>query len=758
MPNELVDTIAQAPLPTQEHLFSKGLIMPFNCVNSGTRKLMFSTNLEQRLALNEPDVPYISTGYENEFGKYSSSFQIAEEDYTIIARIPKFSERPRDHYYMILLNQAGDQLSILERSDYQHVTESFGYIYDNTGIDILHENDIIKKGTILHRSRAFDEYNNRMDGKNLLALFVSSEETMEDSIIISESASKKLSSPLVHKFNIGFNVNDIPLNLFGNAQNYKVLPDIGEYTKDDILCAIRREQKEEAFYSQDFNRLSQIFLSDEKITVFGRVVDLDIQCNNPEMLDEIYYSQIAHYYNEHMRMCREIVEAVDTYRSGGNISLDYELQKVYSNCLAELNGSKFINERVYSGTILTVTVVEDINANVCDKITNRYGGKGVISRVKPDYMMPKTYDGETIDIQINICGVYGRENAGQLFELTYTYFSKNLVKSLCDEFSSMEENVRNILDFLEIVSPKQKKAVEEFFDKSSDDEVCQFISSIIDDGILYIDVDPGSDTPSLETIAQLHARFPWIQQEYLLMPLVDSTGKVQYVPSRRPLVYGYIYYYRLKQHSEEKFSVTSLSATNIKNENSRNKASKVYKAQFSRTPIRFGYMEMGDMSHMGVEWVIQVLMLYSASPEARMLCEQMMTGNPYDVDIELGNDSTNIGVQMFNAYLKTIGLALKFFKIPKQKLQPLLKKPFKFVPVQSKDAPHCPFIKYDPREYVDHDKVIAQAAERGKYKMPFKWIPFTLNTSLQEAVEKANAAWQADIEAEKKAKEMGEEG
>ena len=139
--SELSEAIAQAPLPTREHLFSKGLIMPFNCTNSGTRKLMFSTNLEQRLALNNPDVPYVSTGYENEFGQYSSSFKIAEENYSIIARIAKFSERPRDHYYMILLNEAGNELSLLERSDYQHVTESFGYIYDNTAIDILHEGE-----------------------------------------------------------------------------------------------------------------------------------------------------------------------------------------------------------------------------------------------------------------------------------------------------------------------------------------------------------------------------------------------------------------------------------------------------------------------------------------------------------------------------------------------------------------------------------------------------------------------------------------
>ena len=30
--------------------------------------------------------------------------------------------------------------------------------------------------------------------------------------------------------------------------------------------------------------------------------------------------------------------------------------------------------------------------------------------------------------------------------MTYTFYSKGLVKSLCDEYSSMEENVKNILD------------------------------------------------------------------------------------------------------------------------------------------------------------------------------------------------------------------------------------------------------------------------------------------------------------------------
>ena len=60
------------------------------------------------------------------------------------------------------------------------------------------------------------------------------------------------------------------------------------------------------------------------------------------------------------------------------------------------------------------------------------------------------------------------------------------------------------------------------------------------------------------------------------MPVVGSNGKIRYVCSRRPMVYGYQYIYRLKQYAEEKFSVTSLSATNVRNENSKSNSSNNY--------------------------------------------------------------------------------------------------------------------------------------------------------------------------------------
>ena len=121
----------------------------------------------------------------------------------------------------------------------------------------------------------------------------------------------------------------------------------------------------------------------------------------------------------------------------------------------------------------------------------------------------------------------------------------------------------------------------------------------------------------------------------------------------------------MKQYAEEKFSVTSLSSTNIRNENSRNNANKYYKGLYKKTPIRFGEMETGDMSHLGMETVIINLMINSVSPLGRRLMEQLLTGDPYNIDIQLTDDCKNRSVEIVNAYLKTMGVRLVFVKKPK---------------------------------------------------------------------------------------------
>ena len=211
----------------------------------------------------------------------------------------------------------------------------------------------------------------------------------------------------------------------------------------------------------------------------------------------------------------------------------------------------------------------------------------------------------------------------------------------------------------------QADYVRLYVNEDSEEECQYFIESILDDGIV-ISMQPFTTTVNIDTIRLIYDKFPWIEPYRLLVPMEDSNGNIRHIPARRPLIVGKIYNYRLKQYAEEKFSVTSLSATNLKNLNTRSKANKVYETKYTKTPIMFGFMESADMIHLGILYVVMNLMLYSNSPQARRLFEQLLIGDPYQIDIKLDHDSKNRNAEIINALLKNMGIQLRFVKRPKK--------------------------------------------------------------------------------------------
>lgn len=696
--------VQQREIENTNHILGKGLQMPFSASNSGSRKLMFGTQLEHRLPLLKPEVAFIQTGYEKQFGENSSSFCKSKESVKVIGSVAKFEWAPKHHYFIFAKGLESNNLYVFERKEYKHITENYGYLFNNDLFDSLEVGGVIPSETVIQKSMAFDEYNNRMDGRNLLTMYSANEDTMEDAIVISESASKKLASPLVKKVNIIINDNDIPLNLYGDSNSYKVFPDIGEESKNSILLGLRREKSEECLYSQSYSRLRELSISDERYTVSGKVVDVNIYCNAPNRLGEYAYNiQLKKYYDNHIRCCKEIVDLITPYIEDGYI-MDYDLHKLYSNSLGAINGKQYFSERVFSNIILEITLVEEINVLRGDKLSNRYGGKGITSKILPDNLMPKTLSGETVDVILNMCGVYGRENAGQLFEITLSYICIKLLDFIRMEILDVSQCIDMYLKLIEIVAPSMLESVQELFDSFSDEECIDYFRNITcTDKSIYLVIEPMTENMTIDKVNKLYETFSWIKPEPMLMPIKNSRGEIRYAPSRRPLVYGYQYIYRLKQYAEEKFSVTSLSATNIRNENSKSKSSNNYKALYSRTPIRFGDMETGNLIHLGAELVVQMLMLYSASPSARRLTSSMLTDDPFNVDVKLDMESKNRNVEILNVYLKTMGLKLVFEKIPKKKTTSISICPIEFYNGPNNGNNIDPMIIFNKDENVDFD-------------------------------------------------------
>lgn len=652
-------------LPDENYMLGRTLLQPFEPSNSGSRALMSSIHAEHFMVLSNGEVPIIQTGFETEFGRNSTSYVLSDADYRVIQKINKFTFN-NNHYYLIIQNIETGEYDVIERVTYKHNTESYGYMWDNSRLDALQPGMLITKDSIVKTSKGFDEYGNKMNGVNLLTMYLSCAQNMEDSIIISESAAQKLETNLIKSTGITINDNDILLNLYGDNNTHKAFPDIGERVQNGIFCSIRRVENNNILFSLSQQRQRDIMISDRNILLDGYVCDIDVYCNNTEALGESEYNQqLYKYYQEKINFCQRINDFVSPLAMNGKLS--YNLKKLYSRCRDALMGKEYYKEKQFNNVIMEVTVMQPLVMEPGDKLADRYGGKGVVSQILPDDRMPMLDNGRRIEIIKNQSTCINRENIGQLHEQSISFIGMRILDYFKTGTLSYTEMCNIWYDFVSMVDKDQAQLAKSIIDFNDENEAKVFIDSILmDDGII-ISTPPFTTPINIDTIREIYDKFDWIKPYHIMMPMEDSNGNIRYVPSRRRLVVGKIYNYRLKQYAEEKFSVTSLSATNLKNLNTRSKANKIYETKYTKTPIMFGPMESGDLAHLGMQYVVMNLMLYSSSPQARRLFEELLIGNPYDIDIKLDADSRNRNAEIINSLFKTMGLRLVFSKKPKEK-------------------------------------------------------------------------------------------
>ena len=697
----------EARIPAQEFTLGRALKQPFCNTNSGSRKIMQGIQMEQCVQIMNPEAPIVSTGYENQFGYMSSNFIVADNDYEVLAKISKFSFKPNDYYWLILYDREHNVLTMIERTPYHHITEFFGYLFNNDFLDDLCLHDVVNKGQVMKKTISYDEYNNRAEGLNLTTMYIACEDVKEDPIVISESAAQRFACPLISKIEIKINDNDILLNRYGKegTNEYKTFPDIGEQIQTNMFCAIRREMKdEESLFSQAWDRLREPMMNDKKyLCDEGTVIDINVYCNAPDKLNTMYSQQIKKYYEENMRCAKEFVKKVTPflYDEEGNkrdIRVSYELQKLFHNMAMVAQGTQYIQDKVFSNVSMEVFIQHSKPLHRGDKITDRYGGKGVISRVRPDALMPHYLkDGRwyPVDVLYSMCTCINRLNDGQLFETSVTYIGWQLIEYIKQNVKDYNVAFALIHRYLWLLNPDQADSLANLYrfdyggpdpmdpnyshPPDSDDNQYDrdiYIEQILHEGNIMVSMPPISSNMSIDKIRQIYAEFPFIKRYCpVSVPVKDSTGNYRMIYARRPIVIGYKYIFRLKQLAEEKFSAVSMASTNIRNENSKSKLAKTHNARYPSTPVRvYGEMESSTISsHVGPEIFIQEFNLNSSSPEARRLNETLLTGDPFAFNVELKEDCISQSADIVQAFLKVLGERLCFSKVKKYKFNPAMR-------------------------------------------------------------------------------------
>ena len=297
------------------------------------RSTMFTSHLKQFLNLLTPEVPFVFTNNENMVGKYSGGHKEAKHDLLVYRKIAKFDEiidTPRV-YKLFVYDKETKTYDIIERKVCEDLTENFGYDYINNVIDSFSEGDTITKDTVMYRSTSYDEDMNYGFGKNITVAYTLEPFTSEDAAIASRSLTESMASIETETMRIGLNNNDFLLNIYGDKNEYKVLPDIGEKVSNKIAVTRRQFNNQLLFDFKD-SSLREIHEGDSiyYIDKDVEIIDITIYNNNEQLSDTPFYHQILTYYEAQKKYYQEILDTCEEIMDSGekySREIDYEYKR-----------------------------------------------------------------------------------------------------------------------------------------------------------------------------------------------------------------------------------------------------------------------------------------------------------------------------------------------------------------------------------------------------------------------------------------------
>lgn len=317
----LIDPTVRVNEMTPEILAGHAL-NPFAPNNAPARSVMYASHFAQRLVISGSEPNSIQTGVEEEFGKYTFGIRMPE-DGTILRVIQRYPVGgPGDTIgfnpetlviYRVQATGVIDCFTIPYHSDH-HPT--FGFQYETKeAYSTLTPGSSYAKDTVFADSPAVKGESNYTYGVNLNVAYMSHPNVGLDGYVINRDALKHLKFKIYETRVVEFGANEFPINLYGDDQNYKAIPEIGDYIRDDgLVCVLR---KLDPYFSpalvsvEDTQRIDHMF--DRKVYSrpgVGRVVDMTVihSDNVNRQLPEQMTEQLVKYSDALIRFHREIVD------------------------------------------------------------------------------------------------------------------------------------------------------------------------------------------------------------------------------------------------------------------------------------------------------------------------------------------------------------------------------------------------------------------------------------------------------------------
>ena len=410
-------------------------INPFGSSNSSSRGYMTLSHIGSSLSLIKPEIPYALSGLEEELAK--TTFGIVAPcdmiiiNYHIVYNNTRNELMTEDDIYSVNLiykdiNKGNVINSILVKR-FDNYDTKFGFEHRFTPLlsRILDGQDVgvIKQGTSFTMTNSEVEPGVYGYGLHAVVSTASHPDVAEDAITISTDLRERSGYYIYKTYDIAVKANTVPLNQYGDDENYLSLPKVGDKLEGGIIFATREINS--GSYAALFNKkaLKEVDVHHDTIypldkgvaEVIGITVIRNSRRNN-EMMDGVY-EQLADLADDFDTDASAFVGIANDLEKQCFVK-KWDIDDVLHTDIVyfkKLDSPEIIRKE---GRVdlppytIKIEVRYKRYPDVGAKVANRHGGKGVISNVTPSERMPVDENGLRADMIISDVSSTHRMNLG----------------------------------------------------------------------------------------------------------------------------------------------------------------------------------------------------------------------------------------------------------------------------------------------------------------------------------------------------------
>lgn len=456
-----------------ERLYSFQAINPLVVNNSSSRCVMSGSHMSQLAILTDGDEPIIQSGLEKQFSDNTWSVKI-ENDSRVVAIIERYDGITADTVSEVtevviivddLVTGMLDYYSVPYKFTL-HQNYGFKYIWNNDVLMSLTIGSILRAGTILADSPTVRKNNGYAFGLNANMAMVTIPEVAEDGFVISESFAKRLKHNVYETITIEYGTNYVPLNIYGDSDNYKPYPDIGEYIRPDgVVVALRKNSSDLSIALMSKNDMRKFDPTFDKPYYAkyggGKVVDIiahdnvkfkkNIYTNLNQQTDR-YVKGLKNYYEKLISAYEKIQKEHYKRYHNWDVPTSEKLSRLMVEAYAINNVNSDKIKKTYKKQELdlfrvTLVIEHTIYGKEGVKLSDLSGGKGVITKVLPDSEMIKDpLTGKPVDVIGDPTSTVSRMNLARLYNQYLAGASRKVKHDLIGMLGGHDIPVTELVD------------------------------------------------------------------------------------------------------------------------------------------------------------------------------------------------------------------------------------------------------------------------------------------------------------------------